>query len=59
MAVLVIARWMFWKFKRRLACHGTKDCCQKVDKPMCNSWKDPHLDARWRFQRGERLHMKG
>lgn len=43
-----------WRWRRRIACHGTVWCCQHQDKPMCNSWRDPHLLARLRYRRRTR-----
>lgn len=39
------------RWRARRACHGTWWlCCQYVDRPMCNSPRDPHLLGRivWR-----------
>lgn len=38
----------------RWRCHRSLWCCQHVDHPMCNSPRDPHRLARWRFKRQER-----
>jgi hypothetical protein len=36
--------------RRRWRCHRSLWCCQYVDRPMCNSWHDPHLLARWHYR---------
>lgn len=39
------------KRRARRRCHGTPWCCQYQDQPMCNSSRDPHRVARWRYRR--------
>ena len=39
------------RWQARWHCHGSLWCCQYTDKPMCNSWADPHIIARWRWRR--------